>query len=99
MDELGEALQAFYEARARTTNDVGVNAVDLVKFERCYAAPVGTCVDGIDVTTIHWIFCENDELRVGADDGFVGYLGESSTAGIIVEDIQGIRVLQEFIAK
>ncbi len=99
MDDLGEALQAFYKARARSAYDVGIDAVDLVQFECCYAAPVGTRIDGIDVTTVHGIFCENDELRVGTDDCFVGHLGKSSAAGIIVKDIQGICILQEFIAK
>src|SRR5438270_8671302 len=99
MDNLGETLQALYKARARSAYDVGINAVDLVQLERCYAAPVGTGIDGIDVATIHWVFCENDELRVRADDCFVGHLGETSAAGIIMEDIQRVCVLQEFVAE
>jgi len=80
-------------------HDVDIDTVHLVQFERVDAAPVGPLIHQRRIPTIGRVFRQNDELWVGGDDRFVCDLWIATATGIVVEDIDSIGVLQEFIAK
>src|SRR5947209_268223 len=70
MNDLGQALQAFYQARTWTLDDIYVDVVHLVRYERGNIAPVGTFVDRVDIAAIRRVLSENNVLWIGADNCF-----------------------------
>ena len=52
MHKLGQALQTFNQARAWTLNDVYVDMVYLVRFDRVNMAPVSAFVDQVDISAV-----------------------------------------------
>ena len=80
-------------------HDIDVDAVHAVRFERVDAAPVGTLVYHGWIPTEGGIFRQDDELRVGGDDRLVSDLRVATATGIVVEDVDAIGVLQEFVAE
>src|SRR5579884_2456134 len=98
MDELGDALQTLDETRAGASDQVGIDTVDLVLLERGNAAPVRALVDGGRVATVLLRLGQDDVLRVIADDGLVRHLRIAQAAGIAMENVDTVGILQKLVA-
>src|SRR5215467_5069590 len=68
-------------------------------FERVNATPVRPLIHKGGVPTIGGIFRQDDELWVSSDDRFVCDLWVATATGVVMEDVDALGVLQEFIAK
>ena len=97
MGDLGKTLQTFNKTRARASDYIGIDTKDLMVLQCGNTAPVGTLVHGCDVATVLWVFRQDDKLRVGADDGFIGDLWKTIVACVTVKNVLRVRVLQQFI--
>src|SRR5437588_3440735 len=71
VNDLGQALESLYQARAGSTDQVGVDAVDLAHLQRGDSTPVGALVDSGDVAAVSGVFRQDDVLWIGADDRFI----------------------------
>src|SRR3989440_12821392 len=99
MKQLRQAAQPLDQALTGMLHDVDIDAIHLVQSERVDAAPVGSLVHLGRIPTVGGVFRQDDELRVGGDDRFVCDLWVATTTGIVVEDVDSIGILQEFVAK
>src|SRR5256885_10479336 len=82
MHNLGQALQTFNQARAWTLNDVYVDMVYLVRFDRVNMAPVSAFVDQVDISAVGRVLGENDVLRVCTDHRFIADRGIATITAI-----------------
>src|SRR5229473_786574 len=80
-------------------HDVDIDTVHLVQFERVYTTPVRPLIHQRRIPTVGRIFRQDDKLRVGSDNRFVCDLRVATVTAVVMEDIDAIGVLQEFIAK
>src|SRR5437868_14274112 len=99
MKQLRQAAQPLDQALTGMLHDVDIDAIHLVQFERVDAAPVGSLVYLGRIPTVGGVYCQDDDLRIGGADSFVCDLWVATTAGIVVEDVAAVGVLQEFVAK
>src|SRR2546427_12513581 len=79
--------------------DVDIDPVHVVQLERVNATPVRPLIHQSGIPTVGRIFRQNDKLWVSGDDCLVCDLRVATAIGIVMEDIDAIGVLQEFIAK
>ncbi len=99
MHKLSQALQAFYQARTWTLDDIYINMIDVACFESRNISPIGPFIDGIDISTIGRVFRKNNVLGIGANYRFISYLWIATIGAIRVKNINDIGVLCQFITK